>query len=184
MQKPRYALVAYVNDPVAQFIKQIRRELHPNLPHLPAHLTVLPPRLLQDSESSALEVVEEICSQIEPFEVMLGEVETFIPVTPTVFIRVAHAHRVSDLHSRLCATKILGCQEEWPYLPHMTIVKMSTEAQAQEAYLLARRRWAEFEGSRCIPVNELTFVRETGQDRWADLAGIPLGRTLVSPHNS
>jgi 2'-5' RNA ligase len=184
MQKPRYALVAYVNDPVAQFIKQIRRELHPNLPHLPAHLTVLPPRLLQDSESSALEVVEEICSQIEPFEVMLGEVETFIPVTPTVFIRVAHAHRVSDLHSRLCATKILGFREEWPYLPHMTIVKMSTEAQAQEAYLLARRRWAEFEGSRCIPVNELTFVRETGQDRWADLAGIPLGRTLVSPHNS
>ena len=49
MQNPRYALVAYVRSPVGEFVERQRRELHPALPHLAAHLTVLPPRLLQGS---------------------------------------------------------------------------------------------------------------------------------------
>src|SRR5438128_8784657 len=52
MQKPRYALVAYVRNPVGEFVEHLRRDLHPDLPHLAAHLTVLPPRLLHNSELS------------------------------------------------------------------------------------------------------------------------------------
>src|SRR5437016_2822797 len=44
MQTRRYALVAYVRNPVGEFVERLRQELHPDLPHLPAHLTVLPPR--------------------------------------------------------------------------------------------------------------------------------------------
>jgi 2'-5' RNA ligase len=181
MQNPRYALVAYVRNAVGEFVEKLRQELHPDLPHLPAHVTILPPRRLQGEELAALETLEDICSQAEPFEVTLGDVETFIPVTPTVFIRVAHgAHRMRDLHDRL-NTKALTAVEEWPYMPHLTIVKLSTEDLAQQAYLFARDRWALFEGSRHIPLNELTFVREEDQNRWVDLAGIPLGRSLVRP---
>jgi 2'-5' RNA ligase len=177
----RYALVAYVRNPVGEFVEQLRRQLHPELPHLAAHLTVLPPRILQGTELSAREILEDVCSQVEPFAVTLGDVETFIPVTPTVFIRVAHAaYRVRELHDRL-NTKSLAAQEEWPYMPHLTIVKMSAEAQAQKAYRVACKRWSHFEGSRDIQVSELTFVREEEQNCWVDLAGVPLGRKLVSP---
>lgn len=182
MQRCRYALVAYTNDPVAEFIRQLRRELHPDLPLLPAHLTVIPPLLLPGDEAPAVAATAEICSKVEPFEVNLGEVETFIPVTPTVFIRVAHAYRVRQLHDELTSHQALATPEEWPYLPHVTIVKMSTEEQAQTAYRLARRRWNEFECSRCIHVQELTFVREAGQNVWVDVAGFPLGTSLVTPH--
>ena len=179
MQSQRYALVAYVKSSVGTFVEQLRQELHPDLPHLPAHLTILPPRYLKGSELSALETLEEICGLSDPFEVELGEVETFIPVTPTVFIRVAHAaYRMRELHDRL-NTNALACTEEWPYMPHLTIVKISTEALAREAYLIARDRWAEFTGNRCILVKELTFVREEGPNHWVDLAGLPLGRSLV-----
>ena len=126
-------------------------------------------------------LLEDICSQAQPFEVTLGDVETFVPVTPTVFIRVAHgAHRMHELHDRL-NTQALASVEEWPYMPHLTIVKVSSEELAQKAYIFARDRWAMFEGSRHIPLNELTFVREQEQNRWVDLAGIPLGRSLVRP---
>jgi 2'-5' RNA ligase len=177
----RYALVAYVRNPVGEFVEHLRRQLHPELPHLATHLTVLPPRILQGTELSARESLEDVCSQVEPFTVTLGDVETFIPVTPTVFIRVAHAaYRVRELHDRL-NTKSLAAQEEWPYMPHLTIVKMSAEAQAQKAYRVACKRWSHFEGSRDIQVSELTFVREEEQNCWVDLAGVPLGRKLVSP---
>ncbi len=91
MQTPRYALVAYVRDPAGEFVERLRQELHPDHTHLPAHLTILPPRCLLGDELAALELLEEVCSHADPFEITLGEVESFVPVTPTVFIRVAHA---------------------------------------------------------------------------------------------
>jgi 2'-5' RNA ligase len=134
---------------------------------------------LGGGELSALETLEEICGQAERFEVTLGEVETFVPVTPTVFIRVAHAgYRMRELHDRL-NTHALAAEEEWPYMPHLTIAKISTAELAQQAYLIARDRWAQFAGNRCVPVSELTFVREREPNFWVDLAGIPLGRTLL-----
>ena len=181
MQSSRYALVAYVNDPVADFIKQIRQELHPDLPHLAAHVTMLPPSRLREGEEAAIAAVSNVCRRVEPFEMRLGEVETFIPATPTVFIRVVHAYRLRELHGQFGANKALAAEEEWPYLPHLTIVKMSTEAQAQEAYRVARHRWAEYDGSRCIQVRELTFVREREDASWVDVAAVPLGGG-ASPH--
>ena len=102
MQKLRYALVAYVKGPAGEFVENLRRELHPSMPHLAAHLTILPPRPLQGSEEAALRALELVCGEAEPFDVTLGGVDTFIPVTPTVYIRVdGAASRMSDLHSRL-----------------------------------------------------------------------------------
>ena len=180
MQKPRYALVAYLKNPAGEFVENLRRELHPDLPHLAAHLSILPPRCLQDTESAALQVLERICGAEEPFEVALGDVETFIPVTPTVYIRVeAGAARMIELHSKL-NTEALAFKEEWPYIPHLTIVKMTAEPPAQTAFQLARERWARYAGGRRILVERLTFVREDALNHWVDLAPIPLGRTLVS----
>ena len=188
MRNPHYALVAYVRHPVGDFVEGLRRELHPDLPHLPAHLTVLPPRCLmsiegsemQASEATALETLSEVCRNVDPFEIVLGEVETFVPVTPTVFIRVAHAaYRMRELHDRL-NNGIFSCQEQWSYMPHLTIVKMGAEQQALRAFDVARERWKYYAGSRRISVEELTFVREGEDNTWVDLRPIPLGRSLVS----
>jgi 2'-5' RNA ligase len=190
MLNPQYALVAYVKHPVGEFVESLRRELHPELPHLPAHLTVLPPRYLTTdsnnrttsppSEAAALEILGEMCRQVNPFEIVLGEVETFMPVTPTVFIRVAHAaYRMRELHERL-NSGILACREQWPYMPHLTIVKMATQEQALRAFEIARERWSQYKGGMRIAIEELTFVREAENNTWVDLAPIPLGRSLVS----
>lgn len=163
-------------------MENLRRELHPELPHLAAHVTILPPRMLQGSESAALETLSDICNQVEPFEASLGEMETFIPATPTVFIRVCHsAQRLRDLHDQLNVNG-LTFKEEWPYMPHMTIIKVATEEQAQKAYLTARKRWDCFCDPRTIQIKKLTFVREERDHCWLDLATLPLGPELVSSH--
>jgi len=135
---------------------------------------------LDGSESSALQVLDRICGQEEPFEVTLGNVETFCPVTPTVYIRVDRAaSRMSELHSKL-NTEALRFQEEWAYTPHLTIAKMGSEQTAQTALQLARTRWADYPGSRRILLERLIFVREDAQNCWIDLAAVLLGQTLLS----
>jgi 2'-5' RNA ligase len=181
MQSLRYALVAYVKSPVGEFVENLRRELHPELPHLAAHITFLPPRPLRGTEGAALQALEAICGQAEPFEVTLGDMESFVPTTPTVYIRVAHAaSRLRELHDQL-NTQALAFAEEWPYIPHVTIVKMATEAAAEQALEIARERWRQYSGSRRILLDRLTFVREDAANCWVDLAPVLLGGSLVSP---
>jgi 2'-5' RNA ligase len=175
----RYALVSYVRNPVGEFVEQLRRELHPTIAHMAAHLTILPPRELRGSEASALEFIEEACSRALPFDVELGEVETFLPTTPTVFIQVKRAaYRMRELHDQLCGRE-LHCEEDWPYIPHLTILKTEMDEQAGVALAVARERWAAFPGKRQVHVEELMFVRER-DGCWQDVAPVALGRRQLS----
>ena len=179
---PRYALVAYVRSPVGEFVEKLRRELHPEMPHLAAHLTVLPPRTLPGNEREAVDALAQMCRTIDPFEVELGEVETFTPVTPTVFIRVTlESQRMRELHDLFVKNHSLRGSEEWPYMPHLTIIKFGSEGQVQPALDLARRRWAEFQGIRRVRIKELTFVREDANKCWVDLSSVTLGSREVVP---
>jgi 2'-5' RNA ligase len=106
-------------------------------------------------------------------------VETFLPTTPTVFIEVKQgASRMSELHDQLCG-KGLRCEESWPYIPHLTILKTERDEQARVAYVVARERWAQFSGKRQVQVEELVFVRET-DGCWQDVARVPLGHGQLS----
>jgi 2'-5' RNA ligase len=179
MPSSRYALVTYVRNPVGEFVEQLRRELHPATAHMEAHLTILPPRELSGTEAAALEFLEEACSRAIPFDVELGDVETFLPTTPTVFIQVRRAaYRMRELHDQLCGHG-LHCDENWPYIPHLTILKTELDEQARAACAVARERWAAFAGKRQVHVEELMFVREK-DGCWQDVAAVALGRGQLS----
>ena len=180
--QPQYALVAYVRSTIGEFVENLRRELHPAHAHLPAHLSILPPRQLSGTEDQAVELIEQVCSQVTPFQVTMGDVESFIPITPTVFLRVAHAgYRMRELHDKL-NTGALYSREQWPYMPHLTIFRMDQFKQARTALAPAIRRWGEYTGPRQILLDELTFVREAGANRWLDIAPVRLGQRLAPLH--
>jgi len=179
MESPRYAIVAYIRNTLGEFVENLRSELHPPHAHLPAHITILPPRCLRGTEQQAREQVELVCQGANPFVIEMGEVETFMPITPTIFIRVAHAaYRMRELHDQMNRAA-LWTEENWPYMPHLTIAKLDTMEAAQQAETVARERWKTFNGTRRVCIEELTFVREASEERWTDLAPIPLGRRFA-----
>jgi 2'-5' RNA ligase len=179
MPSSRYALVTYVRNPVGEFVEQLRRELHPTMAHMAAHLTILPPRELTGTEASALEFLDQACGHIVPFSVGLGEVETFLPTTPTVFIEVRRAaYRMRELHDQLTGGGLFF-EESWPYIPHLTILKTETDEQARTACVVARERWTQFSGEREVQVEKLMFVREN-EGCWQDVAAMALGRGQLS----
>jgi 2'-5' RNA ligase len=175
----RYALVAYVTNSIGQFVEALRRELHPALPHSDAHLTILPPRLLLASEAEALAALKLLCSESNSFPVLLGGVDTFLPATPTVYVRVDDgAEQMRALHQLLNTGALASC-EMWSYSPHLTIVKMETPADAEAACALSRSRWEGYQGTRRVHVTELAFVREEDNGTWVDLGHIPLSAQLA-----
>ncbi|HEV2021256.1 MAG TPA: 2'-5' RNA ligase family protein [Terriglobales bacterium] len=182
MQPLQYALVAYVKNDLGRFVEDLRRELHPELGHLSAHITILPPRILEGSEAEALATLARLCDEVQPFEVGLDVVESFQPVTATIYLRVGQAgQRLHQLHGRL-NTEALSCSEQWSYMPHLTIVKLTDERRLPAVLELARQRWSAYRGPRSARVEELTFVRECKRPgQWADLAPVQLGRAFATP---
>ena len=64
---PQYALVTYVRSELGEFVEGLRRELHPAHAHLPTHLTVLPPRPLQNgSEQDAADMLRDLAKRVSP----------------------------------------------------------------------------------------------------------------------
>ena len=178
-----YAAVTYVRSPAGMFVEEMRRDLHPAHTHADAHITVLPPRLLRGTEEAAIQQLTSICQTVPPFDVTMGDVESFVPATPTVFIRVAHgAYRFRELHDQL-NSGALHCNEPWPYMPHLTIVKMDSLEQARNVVQLARPRWDSCDDSRRIRIESVTFVKGMGE-RWMDLATVKLGQSPIRQESS
>lgn len=170
----QYAVVAYVKGALGEWVENLRAELHPEHAHLPTHISVLPPRPLHGTEAEALEFLSEVCSRIQPFEIWLGDVESFMPTTPTVFIRVARAaYKMRELHDAL-NRDVFDFEEQLPYMPHMTIAKLGSLERASEVFAISRERWNQYKDTRSFVVESLTFVR--GRDlTWTDLAPVSLG---------
>lgn len=180
MQPLQYALVAYVREPVGAFVEQIRREIHPEHAHLAAHVTVLPPRNLRGTEEEALAAVRRMAETQPAFEIGMGEVETFAPSTPTIFIRVARAaYRMRELHDAM-NTGVLQYDEPWPYMPHMTIAKLNCLPDAEGLIEAARARWHEYKGSKQVLIDNLAFVRGSGHT-WFDIAQFSLQAAAKLP---
>jgi 2'-5' RNA ligase len=180
MESLQYALVAYVRSPIGAFVEQLRREIHPEHAHLAAHVTVLPPRPLLGSEEDAVRDVERIASTHAAFNIGMGEVESFVPSTPTIFIRVARAaYRMRELHDQINKGG-LRYEEPWPYMPHLTIAKLNCVSDAQELIETARQRWHEYRGSKDVRIDNLAFVRGSGHT-WFDIAQFSLQAAAELP---
>src|SRR5260370_38640676 len=70
--------------------------------------------------------------------------------------------------------KEVWCEENWLYIPHLTILKTELDEQARAACVVARERWAQFSGKRQVHVDELMFVRENG-GCWGGVGPPPFG---------
>lgn len=169
----QYALVAYIRSELGEFVEDLRREVHPPHAHLPTHMTVLPPRPLSGSEEGAVVMLRKASVNVSPFQIELGEVESFLPITPTVFIRVAHAgYRLRELHDQFNLPP-LEYDEPLPYMPHVTVAKLDDNERAAEVLSISKQRWSAFSGSHAVTIERLTFVRGRAH-LWEDLADIPL----------
>ncbi len=173
----QYALVAYVQNPVGIFVEELRRSLYPEHGHLPAHITVLPPRTMHGTEEQSIATLRREIGKFQSFEAEMGEVESFFPTTPTVFLSVSRVgYRLREMHDALNVDGLFF-REQWTYMPHMTIVKMPDFEEARRALAIARERWSGYRGSRSVAIERLSFVREGENNRWVDLAEV----RLISP---
>jgi 2'-5' RNA ligase len=168
-----YSLVAYLPEPLAGFVGQLRRELVPDC-RARAHITLLPPRALVCPPDVAQAHIRASLGGFQPFEVQFGEVR-FFPQTNVVYLSILRGFKeLEELHQTL-NHGTAGCLESYPYVPHLTLAQQIDPGAMEPAGELTSRRWQEFSHPRSFLVETLTFVQNTADNVWVDLVEIPLG---------
>ena len=84
---------------------------------------------------------------------------------------------LSKMHRSLNSGE-LEFQEPFPYVPHITVAQDPADVAA--AVETAGRRWREYSGMREFTVEKLTFVQNTLENQWVDLAGCALDHSNIS----
>jgi 2'-5' RNA ligase len=168
-----YALVIYVPEPLGEFLDDLRRELVPHYnPH--AHVSVLPPRPLAVHWRTASEQLRAAADGWKVFHVKLTEIEIF-PVTNVVFIQIGDgADELNRMHADVNRDN-LEFDEPFVYHPHITLAQEIPPDNVREVHELARRRWAEYRGSREFRADRAVFVQNTEGNCWVDLASYTFG---------
>lgn len=169
----QFALVAYIPEPLAGFLDNLRMELTPaSKPH--AHVTILPPRPLYDSLKDTIQQITEDIKGVAPFRTELGEIEVF---EASYVIYLGLSRGVTELRQLYKALNC-GClqyKENFPYHPHITIAQNILPEEVSRMAQIARDRWANYRGPRSFMVSVLSFVQHVAPSVWTDVATLPLG---------
>jgi 2'-5' RNA ligase len=165
-----FALISYLPEPLAGFLDSLRCELVPRC-QAKSHVTVLPPRpLAKGLAETAWSDLNDSLNGFPPFRVELASIEVFED-TNVIYLSIGAGYReLVQMHAALNRGP-LQFAEPYQYHPHVTLAQQLTPDEVDAAAALARRRWREFPYSHSFTVDRLTFVQNTVDNRWADLAG-------------
>ena len=175
----QFAVVAYVGGPLAEFVNGLRCELTPGCPHQ-AHITVLPPRSLDVPVHEAASQMRSILERFEAIDVVADGVSVF-PGTHVLKLTINQGrNELRTLHDIL-NTGPFERQENYPYVPHITLCMGIPEDKVVEFAQMATERWQEFGGAARLSVDSLTFVQQREDETWADLEQMPIGDVQHKP---
>ncbi|HEY6794729.1 MAG TPA: 2'-5' RNA ligase family protein [Kineosporiaceae bacterium] len=89
---------------------------------IPTHVTLLPPTPVSPTRLDQVAAhLETVASGLRPFEVVLEGTDTFRPVSPVVFVRVARGGDRCDTVQRAVRTGPLRRDLTFPFHPHVTV---------------------------------------------------------------
>jgi 2'-5' RNA ligase len=162
-----FAVVNYIRGPLADFLDSLRAELVTGC-DIHAHVTILPPRPVRDP-AAATDLIASHIPDFHAFVIEATSIRVF-PETNVIYADIGMGRsELINMHSVL---NVDGLQfaEPFEYHPHLTLAQGLDSAAVAALVELANRRWREFRHARTFVVDSLTFVQNTIENTWIDLA--------------
>jgi 2'-5' RNA ligase len=114
-----------------------------------------------DNEAETIARLQAIQDQIQPFELVLGGVGSFLPHTQVIYLEVALTGGL--LAARNALLKALGPDKHRRFVPHLTLAMRLDGRDTQS--LLARLKQSEWHSGRwSVPMDHLWLMQRGADD--------------------
>lgn len=166
-----FALVAYVPEPLASFLYEMRRHLS-DAPCPQPHVTILPPRPLRVPLESACQSARATLQLQSQFEVQLSQI-CYFANTNTLYLDISDG--ASELHAlhNLLNHGDLYHQEEHSFRPHLTIAGLVNPLHLPAVLQQAEAGWSATSCSPRFLLSEVVCLLQEG-DNWRRLWSVKL----------
>jgi 2'-5' RNA ligase len=124
--------------------------------------------------------MRSILERFEAFDVVADGVGVF-PGTRVLKLSINEGrNELRTLHDILNTGAFRG-EENYPYVPHITLCLGVPAEKVVECAEMATVRWQAFGGVARLSVDALTLVQQRENETWADLEEIPIGDVRHQP---
>lgn len=167
----RIGVSVEIPDPFGAQLQEARRTAgDPLADHIPPHITILGPTVLEPGQMSQVdEHLSSIAARSAPFVVQLRSSGTFRPVSPVVFVQVAQGIAECESLESLVRSGPLAQELRFNYHPHVTVAHEVPD----EALDAAFEAMAGYEATFSV---ESVSLFEHGDDSvWRPVRAYPLG---------
>ena len=173
-----FSLVGYVPGRLGEFLDNLRRNLVEGCV-AQSHVTLLPPRPLAIPPREAEEQIRESAGAFAPIEITLTGVSVFKQTSVVILDVERGRNELIEMHAAL-NTGGLWMREPFDYHPHITLAQSFPPELLEKKKALADHIWCEAP-SRSFVIESLTFVQNTLENRWVDLAECALRGEAAVP---
>ena len=126
-----------------------------------------------ENEAEAIANLEAACRDIKPFELVLGGIRSFLPLTAVVFLDVSATDGL--LAARRVLQGVLGRDKHRRFSPHLTLA-MRLGRRRSEALLTQLRQTAWHSRRWSVSIDRLWLMQRGPEDSaWRYLSHLSLG---------
>ena len=131
-----------------------------------------------ENEAEAIHQLQAVQEQIQPFELVLGGIGSFLPRTPVIYLQVEPTAGL--LGARQTSLDALGQDKHRRFVPHLTLAMRLDRRETRS--LLTRLREGEWHSGRwLVHVDCLWLVqRGPGDSAWRYIHRIDLAGSVVN----
>jgi 2'-5' RNA ligase len=160
-----------IPDPFGEELQRWRADFgDPMARAIPAHVTLLPPTRVAPGDAAPIgDHLAAVAAATAPFAVRLHGTDSFRPVSPVVYVRLADGTEGCDALQRRIRTGPLARELEFPYRPHVTVAHHLSERALDRAQLTLANWGTEF------TVGEFGLYQHGRDSAWRVRRRFPLG---------
>src|SRR5688572_24218023 len=174
-----FSLVSYIPGRLGEFLTRLRTELVAGCV-AQSHVTVLPPRPLFIEPEAAAEELRERVAAFAPVRIGIPRIRVF-EQTAVIYVDVDEGRDELIYMHQVLNSGPFFFEEPFNYHPHITLAQGITPGELPALYATTVRQWNEAALNTSFMIDTLTFVQNTVENRWIDLAECALrGEAAVS----
>lgn len=170
-----FALVAYVPEPLASFLYEMRRNLS-EAPFPQPHVTILPPRPLCVPPESAFQNAKTTLQLQSQFEVELSQI-CYFANTNTLYLDISDgASELHTLHDSLNHGDLYH-REKFAFRPHLTVAERINPLHLSAVLQQAQAGWSAHSCSPRFLLSEVVCLLQgdsSSKDSWQRFRSIKL----------
>jgi 2'-5' RNA ligase len=139
---------------------EYRKRFDPAYTLISPHITLRSGfELNEDQLPTIIAQLNEVASQIEPFELEINKVSSFAPVNNVIYLKVTPVDALVELHEKM-HTGAFPETKEYAFVPHITIGQKLQDAEFAD--ILGQLRMIQFSYKEVVDSFKLVYQLENG----------------------